>query len=139
MPGRRGHWDLREIRQWKESRQHDPSGGHHNGNGHPTSPRERKTLADARQSEARAAILEQKRQLAEGELLRRDDVEQELAGVVSYIRTQLEQLPDAVIVEFEKDDRNRIHRAAVSVVNRCLTRLASGLPIVDGSLSEEQG
>lgn len=105
-PGRPGCYDLDEIEAWRSANIAEPRGGRErqasSGEG---TLQEQKLRSEIAKLDEEVLLKQLKRKLFEGELMRRDDVLQQLSELVLYIKSQIEAIPDQMEMEFPAETR----------------------------------
>jgi phage terminase Nu1 subunit (DNA packaging protein) len=119
-PHKRGRYDLSLIAQWRLKRAADAAAGR---NGQPTmSP------VDAE----RHRKLKLANDRAEGLLVDRADAQRELAALLSWLKSQLQDIPQRVVTDLPNRLRHVAKRTTSHQISLCLKKLSAGLPVVDG-------
>lgn len=121
MPGRRGRYDLAEIFQWWRTTFGQPQRTENE-----IELSQRKLRGDAECSEERAQKLRIENSVASGRYVDADDVRREWHAGVSWVKAQIEELPDYLTMFVPKDQQQTIQQETENAVNRFLHSMAEG-------------
>jgi hypothetical protein len=138
MPGQRGAWDLKKIMAWKNARLGDPVASRAAAN--PSSTAARKQMAEVVLVVRKCERLQIELDRMRGELINRDTAQQELASILSIIKSRLQGIPEDVVLELNSRIRPKVRRSVAHTIDLVLRQLATtrllGLAADDVILAE---
>jgi len=128
MPFTKGAYDLSAIAKWKFARFRDELRNRQSGD------------AKERKEHAQADLMETKRDLLRGELVRRDDVVRSAGELLTWVKAGVERMPEDFAMMIPAEVRPEVRQRCEELCGVVLTRLSTWEPLSesDTELPDEE-